>query len=115
MLHTQFGVWLTTRHSAFDPHEPGQGSLHFWLMQAKLLEHSLLLIHSGLQFGGAPINSGKQEQDGESPETLHCELGPQGDGWQGLTGTTTISSEMQWSCDNFLAITLDKLNYLRMI
>lgn len=70
-------------------------------MHAKLLGHSLLLIHSGLQFGGAPVNSGKQEQDGESPITLHCELGPQGDGWQGFAGATTISSKMQDTFDNF--------------
>lgn len=38
-----------------------------------------------MQFGGDPINSGKQEQDGDSPWTLHCEFGPQGDGTQGLS------------------------------
>ena len=67
----QFGVWLTTRHSALDPHVPGHGSLHFWLIQAKLSPHSLLLIHSGRQLGGEPLNSGKQEQEGDSPDTLH--------------------------------------------
>lgn len=60
-----------TRHSAFRPHVPGHGSLHFRLMQAKWLAHSLLLIHSGRQFGGEPIKSGKQEQEGESPTLLH--------------------------------------------
>jgi hypothetical protein len=41
------------------------------LMQAKLNEHSLLVTHSGRQFGGEPVNSGKQEQEGESPTALH--------------------------------------------
>lgn len=82
--HMQLGVWLITAHSAFWPHVPGQGSTHFRLIHAKLFGHSLLLMHSGLQFGGVPINSGKQEQDGESPVTLHCEFGPHGDGWQGF-------------------------------
>jgi len=41
-------------------------------------------MHSGLQFGGDPMNSGKQEQDGVSPFTWHCELGPQGDGTHGF-------------------------------
>lgn len=49
-------------------------------MQAKFEAHSLLLEHSGLQFGGTPIYRGRQEQDGEVPETLHCEFGPHGDG-----------------------------------
>lgn len=40
-------------------------------MQAKSLEHSLLLTHSGLQLGGAPTNSGEQEQEGELLTTLH--------------------------------------------
>lgn len=27
--HMQLGVWLRTLHSAFWPHTPGHGSLHF--------------------------------------------------------------------------------------
>lgn len=61
-------------------------------MQAKLKEHSLLLTHSGLQLGGVPIKSGKQEHDGDSPETLHCELGPHGEGKQGFVGTGATTS-----------------------
>lgn len=76
----QFGVWLTTRHSEFNPHTPTQGFLHFWLIHAKLLEHSLLLTHSGRQLGGTPTNSAKQEHEGESLITLHSALEPQGDG-----------------------------------
>lgn len=56
-------------------------------MHAKEIGHSLLLIHSGRQLGGNPINSGKQEQENEPPATLHIELGPQGDGSQGFTVT----------------------------
>lgn len=61
-------------------------------MQDKWIGHSLLLIHSGLQFGGEPINSDKQEQDGESPWTLHWEFGPQGDGTQGFPTGCDISA-----------------------
>lgn len=57
-------------------------------MQAKLDVHSLLLTHSGLQFGGVPKNSGKQEHEGDSLITLHSALGPQGLGWHGFEGTT---------------------------
>ena len=82
-------MWLTTWQSAFVPHEPIQGSLHLWLIQANWLGHSPLLTHSGLQFGGLPMNSGKQEHEGESFATWHCAFGPQGDGWQGFIGTGT--------------------------
>lgn len=58
--------------------------MHLRFVQASLLGHSLLLIHSGLQFGGEPKNSGKQEHEGELFETLHSEFGPQGDGRQGF-------------------------------
>lgn len=37
------------------PHDPGQGSLHFSLIHAKLLKQSEFIEHSGLQFGGVPI------------------------------------------------------------
>ncbi|KAI9586453.1 hypothetical protein GQX74_002300 [Glossina fuscipes] len=46
-------------------------------------EQSALLTHSGLQFGGIPINSFKQLQEGFSPLARHSEFAPQGDGWQG--------------------------------
>lgn len=73
---------------------PGHGSPHFWRIHARWLEHSLLLTHSGLQLGGVPINSGKQEQDGLSPATWHWEFGPQGDGWQGFFGGIGTSAKM---------------------
>lgn len=53
--HWQIGVWLMTLHSALIPQEPGHGSVHFSLMQAKLLGHSGFITHSGLQFGGFPM------------------------------------------------------------
>ncbi|PSN54314.1 hypothetical protein C0J52_11059 [Blattella germanica] len=69
---TQLGMWSTTRHSALAPQEPGQGSRHFWLMQARLLAHSLLITHSGRQLGGAPTYPGKQVHDGlPLPNTWH--------------------------------------------
>lgn len=37
------------------PHDPGQGSLHFSRIQAKLLGHSEFIEHSGRQLGGLPI------------------------------------------------------------
>lgn len=84
--HVHIGVWLMTLHCAPAPHDPGQGSLHFSLMHAKLLAHSELITHSGRQFGGLPVNSGRHEHEGVPPISLHCELGPHGDGTQGLTG-----------------------------
>lgn len=65
------------------PHEPGQGSLHLCCMQAILAEHSALIVHSGLQFGGLPLYVGKQEQDGTPPISRHSENAPQGDGTHG--------------------------------
>lgn len=50
-------------------------------------------MHSGLQFGGDPTNSGKHEQEGVSPFTWHCEFGPHGDGTHGFpmgSGRATI-------------------------
>lgn len=51
--------------------------------------HSEFEAHSGRQFGGDPVKSGKHEHDGESPETRHSELGPQGEGTQGLAGVAS--------------------------
>jgi len=87
----QFGVWLTTWHSALGAHTPGQGSLHFSLIQAKWLGHSLFVIHSGRQFGGAPMYPGKHEHEGESPTVRQIAFGPQGEGWHGLTRSTGTS------------------------
>lgn len=43
------------------------------------------MVHSGRQSGGLPMYSSKQEHTACSFISLHCELGPQGDGWHGLT------------------------------
>ena len=86
LAQVHIGVWLIVLHSVFLPQEPGQGSLHFWLMQACCVGHSELLTHSGLQFGGIPINSGRQEHEGALLIIWHRALGPHGDGWQGFTG-----------------------------
>lgn len=81
------GVWLTTRHSAPWPHEPGQGSRHIWLRQASAEAQSLLTTHCGRQAGGAPTWPGKQAHDGDpAPATVHVEYGPHGDGTHGSRG-----------------------------
>lgn len=54
LLQEHIGVWFTTEHAAFEPHEPGQGSVHFWLIHDRWLGHSGLMVHSGLQDGGVP-------------------------------------------------------------
>lgn len=74
------------------PQIPSQGFAHFLLMQAWLLRQSSLLIHSGLQFGGDPINSGIQLQEGECPITWHSALGPHGDGSQRFIGVSGRNS-----------------------
>lgn len=79
------GVWLITLQTADAPQDPGHGSIHFCLIQAKLLGHSELIEHSGRQFGGFPKYSGKQEQEGVPPTSRHWEFGPHGEGTQGFT------------------------------
>ncbi|KAJ4432721.1 hypothetical protein ANN_21358 [Periplaneta americana] len=81
----QTGVWLMTLHCAPAPQDPGQGSRHFSLRQAKLLGHSELITHSGRQLGGLPVYVGRQEQEGVPPTSWHCEYGPHGDGTHGFT------------------------------
>lgn len=95
--HVQTGVWLMTWQLALEPHEPGQGSRQRWRTQACWLGQSALSTHSGLQLGGAPMWSGRQEQAGTPPTSWHSELGPHGDGTQegGLsvgasTGATAV-------------------------
>lgn len=57
----QIGLWLTTWQVAPIPQVPGQGSIHFWLRQARFKGHSELWTHSGLQVGGLPMKPGMQE------------------------------------------------------
>lgn len=81
-LQLQIGLWLLTMHWELSPQTPGQGSLHFLLMHAWFVGHSVLTVHSGLHAGGLPINVGIQEQTACPFESRHWELGPQGDGLQ---------------------------------
>ena len=80
---------------------PGQGSRHFWLRQAVTWEQSELTTHSGLQSGGFPIYSGRQEQT-HTPFTSRCWLfGPQGLGSQGSRSPMTSSTGgMNWQADS---------------
>jgi hypothetical protein len=52
--HWHTGEWLTTTQVVCTPQDPGQGSRHLSLMQARLLGHSALMVHSGRQFGERP-------------------------------------------------------------
>lgn len=79
-------------HSAFSPQDPGQGSTHFKLTQAKFFGQSGLVTHSGLQLGGLPRYDGRQEHfDVPIDVTSHREFGPQGDGTQGFCGTVMLT------------------------
>lgn len=64
-------------------------------MQAKLLRHSGLIVHSGLQFGGIPIKPSTHEHAGLSPRNWHIEFGPHGDGTHGLIGTLGSSAKLK--------------------
>jgi hypothetical protein len=55
-------------------------------MQALCDEQSELTKHSGLQFGAEPIIFGRHPHWACPETTWHCELGPHGDGVQGLGG-----------------------------
>lgn len=79
-------LWSTTEHTACRPQACTHGSLHFWDTQANAAGHSALIVHSGRQLGGAPIKPGWQLHAGISPELIHIELGPHGDGWHGSMG-----------------------------
>lgn len=82
--HAQIARWSTTEHVARVPHAWSHGSLHFWPIQAKVAGHSALMVHSGRQFGGAPMKPDWQLHAGVSPEFTQIEFGPHGDGWQGF-------------------------------
>lgn len=94
MLQVHIETWLCTLHSAFIPHEPGHGSIHFSLIQALSLEQSEFIVHSGRQFGGVPMYFCKQEQDGRPLNSTHNENGPQGDGRHGFLETGSISGSI---------------------
>lgn len=63
---------------------PGHGSIHFWLTHALFKEHSELTTHSGLHIGGIPTKPERHVQTAWLFISLHCELGPQGEGWHGF-------------------------------
>lgn len=83
------GLWLTTWHLAPIPHVPGQGSRHFWLLQALLKTQSELTIHSGWQVGGEPVNPTIHEQTACWYISRQILFGPHGDGLQGSCTTAT--------------------------
>ena len=99
-MQLHMGVWLTTWQFALALQESTQGFVHFWLIQASWLGHSLLLMHSGRQYGGEPENSGRQEHEAWSLSTWHWAFGPQGDGWQGFPGAGlgagTLCEQHSW-------------------
>lgn len=79
---------------AFVPQAPKQGSVHFCLTQARWFGHSLLIRHSGLQFGGNPKNVGKHEHKGVlSAEGVHWVFGPHGEGLHGSLVTIAIQNK----------------------
>lgn len=87
------GLWLITSHLAFRPHVLAQGFAQRNLWHALLEGHSALTVHSGLQFGGAPMNVSMHEQTAKPFATLHLLLAPQGDGMQGSeTGDGVVTS-----------------------
>lgn len=77
------GLWLTTRHWALAPHEPGQGSAQVSLIQARVRGHSALSRHSGRQEGGLPTAPGRHEHTTVPRTSLHTPQGPHGLGAQG--------------------------------
>lgn len=78
----------------FWPQGSGHGDTHFLFLHVFSEGHSALTTHSGLQFGGDPLYSGKHEQMLRPFETLHWLFGPQGDGWHGLTGKSSWAAIM---------------------
>ena len=84
----QMGLWFWTSQTAKTPQVPGQGSMHFWAMQAMRAEQSVFCRHSALQPSaemGSPWKPLLQLQT-TSPDlsSLHSVLGPQGEGLQGF-------------------------------
>lgn len=62
-------------------------------MHALLLGHSLLIVHSGLQLGGDPINSFWQVHTACEFTSRHRLFGPQGDGVHGASFSTSENSK----------------------
>lgn len=88
----QIAKWLTTRQTPFEAQLPGQGSIHFWFRQDLVGKQSELMIHSGRHDGGLPIYPRTQEQTPCPLIFRHWLFGPQGDGKQGLAGSSSTIS-----------------------
>lgn len=72
------------------PQLPRQGSIHFWLLHAKLRGQSELRAHSGLHDGGLPKYPCTHEHTAWLFIIRHLLFGPQG---EGLQGSFSISIE----------------------
>lgn len=96
-----------TTHLAWMPHVPGQGSLHFWLIQASFGRQSELRVHSGRHRGGDPRNSGAHVHTACSFNSRHMLFGPQGFGLHGLVTGETIRERYIVAC-----ISSFDINYL---
>ena len=83
-LQLQIGWWLTMWQIALCPHVPGQGSIHFWLLQALFNKQSELKRHSGRQFGGWPKKPVMQEHTAWLLKLRQLLFDPHGDGLQGF-------------------------------
>ena len=71
------------------PHNPGQGSTHFWFLQTLFLGQSGFWVHSGLQDkNGSPKYPGIQIQVAALSLLLQTALSPQGLGEQGSIGVS---------------------------
>lgn len=110
-LHTQIGLWLITLQRAFSPHAPSQGLMHFCELQDKSGGHSELTTHSGRQFGGEPLNEGKQEHTACPFISLHWLLAPQGVGLQGFVSNTWAENKAKY----FQILMILKLYFLNFI
>ena len=74
---------------ALMPQVPGHGSLHLALMQAKLVEQSVLRTHSGRQDRyGSPKNPGRHLHAAARPSSEHSALSPHGLGSQGVSSAS---------------------------
>ena len=99
----QMGLWFWTSQTANIPQVPGQGSMHFWAMQARALEQSEFRRHSALHPWsdvGSPWYPLLQLQTiCPALSSLHSVFGPQGDGLHGFSGvhpcvTSTVLSKI---------------------
>lgn len=94
------GLWFITLHTALNPHTPGQGLIHLFLIQALSLEQSVLIVHSGRQppAVGLPKKPGKHSQRAVWPAVLQIVFIPHGDGLHGSCGNgSSVKSKYLFS------------------